>query len=106
MANRRELLGVGLAGAAGIFFSALAKAQRRLWRIGYHSAGSAQSNAGWLDAFRKGMAELGWSEARDYVIDARYADGVDEAVPRLARELVATQPHVLLTTGGPSVKGR
>jgi putative ABC transport system substrate-binding protein len=75
-----------------------AHAQRRLWRIGYHSAGSAQSNAGWLDAFRQGMSELGWSEARDYVIDARYADGITEAVPRLARELVATQPDVLLTS--------
>ena len=42
--------------------------QRRLWRIGYHSGGSADSNAGWLDSFRKGMAELGWSEARDYVM--------------------------------------
>jgi putative tryptophan/tyrosine transport system substrate-binding protein len=81
-----------------------ARAQRRLWRIGYHSAGSAKSNAGWLDAFRKGMTDAGWSEARDYVIDARYADGEVAAIPRLARELVATQPDVLLTTGSNSIK--
>jgi putative ABC transport system substrate-binding protein len=102
--DRRRLLRIGLVSAAAACLPTSAMAQRRLWRIGYHSAGSAQSNAGWLDAFRSGMAELGWSEARDYVIDARYADGITEAVPRLARELVATQPDVLLTTAGPTIK--
>ena len=81
-----------------------AAAQRRLWRIGYHSGGSAQSNAGWLDAFRQGMSDLGWSEARHYVIDARYADGNPEAMARLARELVSTQPDILLTTASVSIK--
>jgi putative ABC transport system substrate-binding protein len=98
------VLGAGLVSLASICFHPLARAQRRLWRIGYHSSASAQSNPGWLDAFRKGMAELGWSEAQHYVIDARYADGVPEAVPRLAAELVATQPDVLLTTAGISIK--
>ncbi len=102
--DRRGLLCAGIASAASACFPALAPAQRRLWRVGYHSAGSAQSNAGWLDAFRQGMAELGWSEARHYVIDARYADGVAAAVPRLASELVATQPDVLLTTADTSIR--
>jgi putative tryptophan/tyrosine transport system substrate-binding protein len=102
--DRRKLLGVVVAGIATACLPAPTKAQRRLWRIGYHSAGSAQSNAGWLDAFRQGMADLGWSEARHYVIDARYADGVSAAVPRLAKELVATQPDVLLTTAEASIQ--
>src|SRR3954470_20339851 len=80
-----------------------AQAQRPLWRIGYHSGGSAESNAGWLDAFRKGMAELGWSEARHYVIDARYADGDATAMKRIATELVATSPDVILTTAEGSI---
>jgi putative tryptophan/tyrosine transport system substrate-binding protein len=86
-----------------LFFTPWAGAQRRLWRIGYHSGGSAESNAGWLDAFRKGMAELGWSEARQYVIDARYADGDSAAERRLAAELVATEPDVILTTAEGSI---
>lgn len=102
--DRRQLVCIGLAGVATACWPALTKGQRRFWRIGYHSAGSAKSNAGWLDAFRKGMTELGWSEARDYVIDARYADGDAAAIPRLAKELVATQPDVLLTTASNSVK--
>src|SRR5258708_165663 len=102
MLARRKLLSAFGIAALAVYLPALA--QRRLWRIGYHSGGSAQPNAGWLDAFRQGMSELGWSEARHYVIDARYADGIVEALPRLAKELVATQPDLLLTTAGPSVK--
>lgn len=102
--RRRQLVRICLASAAALCLPRLAQAQRRLWRIGYNSGGSAQSNPGWLDAFRQGMSELGWSEARHYVIDARYADGIADAFPRLARDLVATQPDVLLTTTGPAVK--
>jgi putative tryptophan/tyrosine transport system substrate-binding protein len=101
--RRRKLLEAIVAACAATHVP-YARAQRRLWRIGYHSAASAQSNPGWLDAFRRGMSELGWSEPRHYVIDARFADGVPDAVSRLAAELVATQPDVLLTTAGTSIK--
>src|SRR3954468_1498813 len=100
MTTRRRLLA---AAAALAVLPCSGYAQRRLWRIGYHSGGSAESNAGWLDAFRTGMTELGWSEARDYVIDARYADGDAAAVQRLAAELIATQPDVILTTAEGSI---
>jgi len=73
-------------------------------RIGFHSAGSSGSNAGWLDAFRGGMAQLGWKDGRDYVIDARFSDGQSEAVIRLANELVATRPDVLLCPGDASAR--
>ena len=86
---RRKLLSAVAFAAIALHLPVLA--QRRFWRIGYHSGGSAESNAGWLDAFRKGMDELGRSEARDYVIDARYADGDPAATQRIAAELVATQ---------------
>lgn len=56
--DRRRLLGIGCAGIATAWLPANASAQRRLWRIGYHSSANAQTSTGWLDAFRKGMAEL------------------------------------------------
>ena len=43
-----------IAGAALVALPRLLHAQRRLWRIGYHSASSAQANAGFLDSFREG----------------------------------------------------
>jgi putative tryptophan/tyrosine transport system substrate-binding protein len=100
--SRRGILRAAIVGAV-FLVPMLSRAQRRLWRIGYHSGGSADSNAGWLDAFRKGMSQLGWSEARNYVIDARYADGNQAAVKRHASDLVATEPDVILTTAEGSI---
>ena len=42
------------------------------------------------------MLELRWIEGRDYVIDARYANGVAQAGPALAAELVTARPDLLL----------
>ena len=45
------------------------------------------------------MMELRWVEKRDYVIDARYANDVAQAMEGLVTELVASQPDLLLTSG-------
>jgi ABC-type uncharacterized transport system substrate-binding protein len=50
------------------------------------------------------MLELRWVEGRDYVIDARYADGVAQVAPGLAAELVATQPDLLLANAEQGVR--
>ncbi len=77
--------------------AALALAQRPVRRIGYLTLGSAEVSAAWLEAFRAGMLELRWVEGRDYLVDARYANGVTQALPGLASELVASRPDLLLT---------
>ena len=97
--QRRQILRLTAAGLAALSLPALAQPQRRVRRIGYFIPASVQSSAAWLAAFRQGMAELRWVEGRDYVIDARYANGVAQVLPGLAAELVATKPDLLLTTG-------
>ena len=105
MHTRRRLLVVLGPGTLLAAFPSLARPQeRRVRRIGYFSAGSAQVSAGWLTAFREGMAELRWVEGRDYVIDARYANGVSQAVASLADELVASRPDLLLTPADAAVR--
>jgi putative ABC transport system substrate-binding protein len=102
--RRRQFL---LAVSAGSLFGslqALAQQEKRVRRIGYLSGGNLQNNAAWLAAFREGMAALRWVEGRDYVIDARYANGVAQAYPGLAAELVATRPDLLLAPGDESVR--
>ena len=94
--NRREVvLALLVTGVAPL--AAIAQTERRVRRIGYLSLGNAQTTAAWLAAFRAGMLDLRWVEGRDYVIDARFANGVSQAVPGLAAELVANQPDLLLT---------
>ena len=102
MPGRRRFLA---ATAAFAFVpQALAQPSPKLRRIGYFSMGTSQSDAGWLEAFREGMAQLGWVDGRDYTIDARYANGSATAGPRMASALVTTQPDVLLTTGEGSLR--
>ena len=103
MNTRRQVLGHVVAGLAALSLPALAQQERRVRRLGYLSAGSAESNAPWVAAFRQGMAELRWVEGRDYVLDERYASGVSQALAGLAAELVATQPDLLLAAADGSI---
>ena len=102
-ARRRQLLiaAIGLATSA---LAARAQNERRVRHIGYLSQASAQVNATRLAAFRAGMMELGWVEGRDYSIDARYANGVAQALPGLAADLVATRPDLLLVPSDEDVR--
>ena len=91
--RRKVFLALGVLAALPAF----AQQEKRVRRIGYFSGGSVQSSAALLAAFREGMAALRWVEGRDYVMDARYANGVVQALPGLADELIATRPDLLLT---------
>jgi putative ABC transport system substrate-binding protein len=102
--QRRQILHLTAAVLAALCLPALAQQEKRVRRIGYLSGSNAQNNPGWLAAFRQGMAELRWVEGRDYVIDARYANGVAPAMPVLAAELVATQPDLLLVSADGAVR--
>ena len=101
---RRRLVGLGIAGLAALSLPAFAQSERRVRRIGFLSASNIESTAEWLEAFRKGMAELGRVEGRDYAIDARYANADVQVVPRLAAELVAARPDLILTTADEAVR--
>ena len=104
MSSRRNILIAMGAGTLAVTLSTFAQQQNRVRRIGFLSGALVQANASQLIAFRAGMAELRWVEGRDYVIDARYANGIAQALPGLAAALVATQPDLLLTVGDAAVR--
>jgi putative ABC transport system substrate-binding protein len=47
------------------------------------------------------MSELGYVEGRNLIVEARFADGVDQRLSALATELVQSKVDVIVTTGGP-----
>src|SRR5262249_60028221 len=53
-------------------------------------------------AFREGLQKLGWTEGRNIRIDARWAAGDVEAMQRLAKELVALQPDLIVSPNTPT----
>jgi putative ABC transport system substrate-binding protein len=79
-----------------------AKAQQagKVYRIGILGAGTAAQNATRMDAFRRGLRELGWVAERNVTFDERWADGHYERLPALAGQLVALKVDLILASGG------
>jgi ABC-type uncharacterized transport system substrate-binding protein len=71
------------------------------WRIGFLYFGSRRSavDTGRYGAFVQGMREQGYAEGKDFVIEARFADGSNERLPELITELVRLKVDVIVATG-------
>jgi hypothetical protein len=54
--------------------------------------------------FAQGLAELGWTIGRNVRIEYRWGAGDVDRYPKLAAELVAFEPDVILTVGGNTAK--
>lgn len=80
---------------------ARAAAPPEVLRLGWLSADQADKSA-FLDSLRAGLRDLGYVEGRNLVIDARFAEGSAERIERLAVDLVRSNPHVIVTQGGPA----
>ena len=81
--------------------SAAAQQTKRIPRIGYLVSGSLTSTreVGQVESFRQGLRELGYFEGQNIAIEYRYADGVEERLPKLAAELVQLSVDVIFVTG-------
>jgi putative ABC transport system substrate-binding protein len=69
-------------------FPAEAQQPTKIPRIGVLRSGSAGSHASSHEVFRQGLRELGYEEAKNILIEYRYAEGKSERWPTLANELV------------------
>jgi ABC-type uncharacterized transport system substrate-binding protein len=93
-------------GALAVPLGSLAQQPGRIRRIGFLYFGTRQSalDTGRYAAFLEGMRELGYDEGQNFVVDARYADGVSERLPRLAQELARFEVAVIVASGTPSLR--
>jgi ABC-type uncharacterized transport system substrate-binding protein len=96
--NRRTFV-VLLAGAAAWPLIVYAAASRP--RVGVLTLLSPRDERGRIAAFVAGMRELGYVPGQTLDIDYRYAEGDNEHLPRLARELITLAPGVIFA-GEPS----
>jgi putative tryptophan/tyrosine transport system substrate-binding protein len=56
----------------------------------------------WVAAFREALQKLGWAEDRNIRIDTRWATPDMEAMQRLAKELIALHPDLILSQSTPT----
>lgn len=103
MSRRRKLLQL-CAASLLLPFGAAAQSPRRIAKVGFLSASSAEANAERLRVFHEAMRELGWAQGRDYRFEARFGDGTSEALSRAAAELVAAKPDVLIGAGDAAIR--
>ena len=102
--RRREF--ITLVGSAAATWPLAARAQQpdRLRLIGV-LMGFAESDheaRSWVAAFREELRKLGWTEGRNIEIDTRWATADVESMQRFAKELVARQPDLILTSSTPA----
>ena len=76
----------------------------KVYRIGILEAIPAAQNRANLDAFRKGLRELGYIEGENLTIEYRSADGRAERFPDLASELVRLKVDLIVTRGTPATR--
>ena len=84
--------------------AAIVEAQqpKKVPRIGYLFASSPSPSAG--EGFRQGLAELGYVEGKNIIIEYRFAEVRFDRLPALAAELVRLKVDVIVTGGPPSTR--
>jgi putative ABC transport system substrate-binding protein len=53
-----------------------------------------------VEAFRRGLAQVGFSEGRDVTVEYHTTDGHNERLPALAAEVVSRRPTAIFALGG------
>lgn len=79
--------------------SLVAQSTEKVRRIGWVTAQTAASLAPYVEAFRQGLSERGYSEGRNLAIEYRYGEGIDGRVPQLVHELVRLPVDLIVAQG-------
>ena len=100
--RRRDF--ITLFGGAAATWPLAAYAQEGKQRIGIMMAfaDSDLQAQGFVTAFREGLQKLGWTEGRNIQIDVRWGTTDPAIMQQFAKQLVASQPNLILSSGTPT----
>jgi putative ABC transport system substrate-binding protein len=90
--------------AVGLLLAPLAaEAQEagKTYRVGYMGNSSPSLESNLVDAFRRGLRDLGYVEGQNIVVEYRWAEGQYDRFPQFATELVRLPVDVIVTAGTP-----
>jgi putative ABC transport system substrate-binding protein len=80
-----------------------AQQPKKVYRIGYLSAGFPASNVPRMQAFQQGLRDLGYLEGQNIVIESRYMKGNQFVIRTLVAELVQLDVDVLVSAVYPAI---
>jgi ABC-type uncharacterized transport system substrate-binding protein len=100
--TRRAFLGTLARSLLAAPLAVEAREGGKVWRIGYLDQGPAARNQAYVDGLRHGLGDLGWVEGRNIAIEARFAEGKTDQLPRLAAELVRLKVDIIVTSTTPA----
>jgi putative ABC transport system substrate-binding protein len=101
--RRREFTAL-LGGAAAAWPLTLRAQQTAMPVIGFLSLGLAEADTGRMNAFRRGLADIGYVEGQNVAIEYRGVQYKYDRLPALAVDLVNRQVSVIATVGTPSTR--
>jgi putative ABC transport system substrate-binding protein len=96
--KRREF--ISFIGSAVMMLPLPALAQSKRARIGWFSVAPHP----YIDAFRRGLRELGWIEGESLLIEDTYADGHPERLPGFAAVLARVPYDLIVASGSDAVE--
>ena len=101
--RRREVIAL-IAGATAAWpLVARTETSRRVGFLFTPSAQAAKA-LGSLAAIVQGLKEHGWIEGQNITFEYRYADGKQDALPKLAAELVRLRVDAIVAEGTPAMQ--
>jgi putative tryptophan/tyrosine transport system substrate-binding protein len=106
LTRRQFLLGAGVTGGVMLTACGPLPCQQppptavRVYRLGYLSQANPTTGARALDLFRPALAELGYVEGQNLIIEYRWGDGRDAPLFEAVEELTRLPVDVLVMVGG------
>jgi putative ABC transport system substrate-binding protein len=103
---KRRVFLASLLAVAVVPRTVAAQGVAKIVRIGWLTAQQASSLVPYVDAMRIALADLGYVEGRNLVIEFRYGDDVIERVPELAAELARLPVDLIVAQGAAAFEVR
>jgi len=85
-------------------FAAAAQQPAKTPRIGMLRPGSPSDRVEQIEAFRRGLRDLGYVEGQNIAIEFRFAEGREARLPDLAAELVRLKVDVIVANGTVAIR--